>query len=101
MEITIKEDRVIGWDRGWDAEGNQVWGPDSGGYIFRKVETKPHPGKQHNSNLQRTLDTSSYAVFFDTCKSVFCAPSYCQARELSQPSQQEQFNGFGIHSWHL
>lgn len=22
------------WDRGFDAEGNRVWGPDAGGYIF-------------------------------------------------------------------
>ena len=37
-EVTITADEMISWDRGFDAEGNQVWGSLSGGYVFRKRE---------------------------------------------------------------
>ena len=29
-------DTYVNWDRGFDAEGNHVWGPSAGGYIFRR-----------------------------------------------------------------
>lgn len=35
-EVTISSDRLVSWDRGFDAAGKQVWGPDSGGYVFRR-----------------------------------------------------------------
>jgi hypothetical protein len=25
------------WDRGWNADGQQVWGPTGGGYIFERM----------------------------------------------------------------
>ena len=34
-------DRLESWDRGFDADGNQVWGAEKGGYVFRKEGT-PH-----------------------------------------------------------
>lgn len=30
------DDTLANWDRGFDAEGNVVWGPESGGYIFKR-----------------------------------------------------------------
>jgi len=36
-EVTIKRDAMISWDRGFDTEGNQVWGSEKGGYIFKKI----------------------------------------------------------------
>jgi hypothetical protein len=30
----ILDGRYANWDRGFDAAGAQVWGPDSGGYVF-------------------------------------------------------------------
>jgi hypothetical protein len=27
---------ILSWDRGFDANGNQVWGAEKGGYIFKK-----------------------------------------------------------------
>lgn len=30
-------DAYANWDRGWNAEGVQVWGPTSGGYIFERM----------------------------------------------------------------
>lgn len=30
----ILDGRYANWDRGFDADGAQVWGPDGGGYIF-------------------------------------------------------------------
>lgn len=27
----------VNWDRGFDAAGNRVWGPEAGGYVFRRT----------------------------------------------------------------
>lgn len=37
-EVTIKEERIISWDRGFDLNDNQVWGAEKGGYIFIKQQ---------------------------------------------------------------
>jgi len=36
-EVKISKDGIISWDRGYDAEGKQVWGAEKGGYIFKRV----------------------------------------------------------------
>jgi glycosidase len=36
-EVTVTLDRLTSWDRGFDAEGNQVWGAAKGPYIFDKL----------------------------------------------------------------
>ena len=36
-EVVITEDQLLSWDRGWDANGKQVWGAETGGYIFFKT----------------------------------------------------------------
>ena len=33
-QVDVKPDRVESWDRGFDAEGNHIWGAEKGGYIF-------------------------------------------------------------------
>jgi len=35
-EVMIDKDKIITWDRGFDENGNQVWGAAKGGYIFKK-----------------------------------------------------------------
>ncbi len=35
-EVTLDDRRLISWDRGFDAQGKQVWGAVTGGYIFTK-----------------------------------------------------------------
>jgi hypothetical protein len=35
-EVMIDKDKMITWDRGFDQNGNQVWGATKGGYIFKK-----------------------------------------------------------------
>lgn len=35
-EVTIFNDTMISWDRGWDHHGKQVWGAEKGGYVFKK-----------------------------------------------------------------
>lgn len=40
-QATIKPDRMISWDRGFDAQGKQVWGAEAGGYVFMRVEPAP------------------------------------------------------------
>jgi hypothetical protein len=36
-EVKLSSDVLESWDRGWDAEGKQVWGSTEGGYVFRRV----------------------------------------------------------------
>jgi hypothetical protein len=35
-EVTLRSDRMVSWDRGFDEAGKQVWGAAKGGYIFLK-----------------------------------------------------------------
>jgi hypothetical protein len=35
--VTVFDDRLEAWDRGYDAENKPVWGPDAGPYVFRRV----------------------------------------------------------------
>jgi hypothetical protein len=35
-EVMIDRDKMITWDRGFDENGNQVWGATKGGYVFKK-----------------------------------------------------------------
>jgi hypothetical protein len=35
-EVSIFNDRIISWDRGWDLNDKQVWGAEKGGYFFIK-----------------------------------------------------------------
>jgi CpeT protein len=35
--VTIRETRIMSWDRGYDADGNQAWGATKAGYIFEKM----------------------------------------------------------------
>lgn len=35
-EVKIFHDRIISWDRGYSADGVQVWGAEKGGYVFIK-----------------------------------------------------------------
>jgi CpeT protein len=36
-EVTIYNDKLISWDRGWSKEDKQLWGAVKGGYIFKKI----------------------------------------------------------------
>jgi CpeT protein len=36
-EVVITPDRIVSWDRGYDATGQQVWGAEKGGYEFVRV----------------------------------------------------------------
>ena len=31
------EDRIVSWDRGWNDDGEQVWGAEISGYVFMRV----------------------------------------------------------------
>ncbi|NWG27864.1 MAG: chromophore lyase CpcT/CpeT [Ignavibacteriaceae bacterium] len=39
-KVIIYKDKMISWDRGFDENGNQVWGATTGGYIFKKKFNK-------------------------------------------------------------
>lgn len=36
-EVTLRADGLDSWDRGFDADGNQVWGAKKGAYQFRRL----------------------------------------------------------------
>ncbi len=36
-EVSISADTIRSWDRGFDADGNQVWGAEKGPYVFRRT----------------------------------------------------------------
>jgi len=37
-EVEITAAALISWDRGYAADGRQVWGAVKGGYIFKKLK---------------------------------------------------------------
>lgn len=37
-EVEIMPNKVLSWDRGFDADGNHVWGAEKAGYIFEKLK---------------------------------------------------------------
>lgn len=40
-EVELTAEAMRSWDRGFDAEGRQVWGAESGGYLFARVPPAP------------------------------------------------------------
>jgi hypothetical protein len=40
-EVSITSNQLKSWDRGFNDQGEQVWGAVKGGYIFEKLETFP------------------------------------------------------------
>ena len=37
-EVIVKSDRILSWDRGFDANDVQMWGAEKSGYVFLKIE---------------------------------------------------------------
>jgi len=37
--VELGPDRILSWDRGYDADGAQVWGAEKGPYVFERVES--------------------------------------------------------------
>jgi hypothetical protein len=37
-EVIVTKEALISWDKGFDDQGNPVWGPEKAGYIFQKME---------------------------------------------------------------
>jgi len=35
-EVKIQPNKITSWDRGFDKEGNHIWGAEKGGYVFDK-----------------------------------------------------------------
>jgi len=45
-EVVVTPEGVVSWDRGFAADGSQVWGPTKGGYVFDRIvpdEAVPAP----------------------------------------------------------
>jgi hypothetical protein len=40
-EVTVGPGRIESWDRGFDADGNQVWGAENGAYVFLRRPDDP------------------------------------------------------------
>ena len=39
-ELTLTQQGMTTWDRGWNAQGQLVWGPETGPYTFERVSTQ-------------------------------------------------------------
>ena len=39
-EVEITADEMRSWDRGFNADGEQVWGAEAGAYIFRRIDAE-------------------------------------------------------------
>ena len=37
-EVEMTANKIMSWDRGFDKEGNHVWGAEKGGYVFEKLD---------------------------------------------------------------
>jgi len=37
-EVKVNSEGIESWDRGFDSDGNQVWGAEHGGYVFKKTK---------------------------------------------------------------
>lgn len=60
-EVVVTPDGVISWDRGFAADGSQVWGAVNGGYVLDRIvpdeeesspEFAPAPAPDSNSNSE-------------------------------------------------
>lgn len=40
-EAVITADGMVSWDRGWNTDGEQVWGATAGGYEFDRISPTP------------------------------------------------------------
>ena len=54
-QSVLEADGMTNWDRGFAADGTQVWGPEYGGYQFRRLDEcqcviESH-GQKHNTSL--------------------------------------------------
>ena len=40
-DVTLRSDRILIWDRGYDTRGEQVWGSTAGPYIYKRTSIGP------------------------------------------------------------
>jgi outer membrane lipoprotein-sorting protein len=52
-EVRVREDRIESWDRGFDADGVQIWGSEHGPYVFLKTAG---PGMTPEWVLNRAME---------------------------------------------
>jgi CpeT protein len=50
-EVIVERTGIRTWDRGYDEAGEQVWGAESGGYVFDKVNARRALERNHRSGL--------------------------------------------------
>ena len=63
-EVTLGADRVLSWDRGYDASGAQVWGAVAGPYEFLRVE----PEEEVDDPVGPPVDDPQPAAAGETCE---------------------------------
>lgn len=44
-EVIVERTRIMTWDRGYDAEGEQVWGAEEGGFEFDKIRAATYSNR--------------------------------------------------------
>ena len=59
-EVVVTPEGVVSWDRGFAADGSQVWGPTKGGYVFDRIvpdEEEPPPDPDPDSDSDSDSDS--------------------------------------------
>jgi hypothetical protein len=58
-EVLITADGMISWDRGFAADGTQVWGSTKGGYVFDRIvdDAVPESAPESASDTETVSDT--------------------------------------------
>jgi hypothetical protein len=57
-DVIVQPNRIISWDQGWNAEGEQVWGATKGGYIFEKISGEPPAQDSPQEDASPTNDNT-------------------------------------------
>jgi hypothetical protein len=63
-EVVVTPEGVVSWDRGFAADGSQVWGPTNGGYVFDRIvpdeeEPPPDPDPDSDSDSDSEQETEA------------------------------------------
>lgn len=58
-EVLITADGMVSWDRGFDADGRQVWGSTEGGYVFDRIVDDSETGSEAGSEAETESGTAA------------------------------------------
>jgi CpeT protein len=58
-EVAVTADGLVSWDRGYAADGRQVWGPTDGGLVFDRIVPSPEAGTETGTGAEAEAGTGA------------------------------------------